>query len=180
MQAWLLALILSLAPTPYRVPSMPETLAAYRARMATVAADLAAQVRSPAEGALMVALAYRESGFALDADVGPCDRRIGPGRCDGGRSVSMWQVMIANGVTAEGWGRAELFASRPHAIHEALRRVRRSVGACRGGGPDAALDAYAGGKCSAEGEAARERGRERLELARRLLAGHPPPSPSEL
>ncbi len=177
MQTWILALLLALAPRPFAVPSMPETQPAYEQRLDEVASQLAAQVGGPREAALMVALAFMESGFAVDADRGPCDRHLGVGRCDGGRSVSMWQVMIANGETREGYDKADLFLHREHAIHEALRRVRRSLGGCRAGGPDAALDVYAGGRCSAPGELVRARGLERLALARRLLSLHPYPAP---
>jgi len=175
MQPWILALLLALAPRPFAVPSMPETQDAYEHRLNDVATQLAAQVKGSREAALMVALAYMESGFAVDADVGPCDLRLGRERCDGGRSVSMWQVMIANDETREGWDKADLFAHREHAIHEALQRVRRSLGACRAFGPDAVLDVYAGGRCSAPGELVRAKGLQRLALARRLLDRHPFP-----
>jgi len=84
--------------------------------------------------------------------------------------VSLWQLRVGSGQTREGWSREELFADRQKAARAALHLVRRSINACRALGPDAALNAYASGRC----DRGQEAGQKRLSLARRLLAAHPP------
>ena len=100
------------------------------------------QCRARAVG-LLLGIAWHESGFAPDVDAGQCYRgRDGRGpRCDSGRSHSMWQLRT-------GGEEAELFAhSRREAAKAALRKARRSLGACHRLPEDERLVAYAGGRC---------------------------------
>lgn len=139
--------------------------------------------------ALVLAVAYMESGFAPDVDKGPCYRGK-PGspqwsRCDGGRSACMMQINIGNGKTTEGWTQQDLFDDRRKCFKAAIRKLRGSVGACKSLGPDAALNAYGQGYC---GTKVLDKGKARLDLARKFIAKRPkvldadiptPPEPSQ-
>jgi hypothetical protein len=119
--------------------------------------------------ALLLALASLESGFAPDVDVGPCYQGGAyHGRCDGGASVSLWQIRIGDGTTPEGWTREDL-RNRRKAARVALRMAWWSMRRCAGRGQDSGLRAYASGDCN-HGQAASA---ARLELARRLLERWP-------
>ncbi len=97
----------------------------------------------------LVGVGDHESGWAPDVDAGRCYR--GPGheaRCDGGASVSLWQIR-AGGEDATRWRQ-----DRRAAAAEALRRMVRSQNACRGLPVELSLSAYAGGRPTREGRAA--------------------------
>lgn len=172
--AWVLSLIVHLAP-PARMaalpafPGMRETEEQWLARESSIAEDVSAATSDPREQALLVAVAYHESGFAKDVDLGPCYR--GPNddgpRCDGGRAASIWQLQTAGDGDA-----ADLFAHRRRAAARALSAIRRSARKCVPlFGRDAALRAYASGTCAkgiAESSAM-------VGLALRLLRDRPPP-----
>jgi hypothetical protein len=149
----ILAALLTLAPRPsaHPLPGWSETLEQHRARMASIAADVAAVARTTTEAAILLGLAHHESGYAPDTDEGAhCYR--GPGfkmRCDGGRAVSIWQMQDGDADKREA-----LRTSRRAAATEALRRALGSVHACRGRGPALAL--YASGSCARGHKAARE------------------------
>jgi hypothetical protein len=119
--------------------------------------------------ALLIALASLESGFAADVDLGPCYRALESRRCDGGLSVSLWQIRVGGGTTPEGWDRSTLQRDRQKAARRALRLAWWSMKACSGRGRDSGLRAYASGNCD-HGQAASE---ARLGLARRLLERFP-------
>lgn len=183
MSAWILALILSLTQHAGELPAYPgwaETDAQRLARYRSIADDIATVVLDPEEqpivggshgraktAAQLVAIAAMESGFAPDADVGPCFRGLdgrGP-RCDGGRAASIFQLHSGRGGTV-----AELFADRSRAVRAALGLVRRSARACLADGPDAALRVYSSGSC----DRGRDASAARVKLARRLLFSFPP------
>ncbi len=183
VSAWILALILSLTRHAGELPAYPgwaETDVQRLARYQSIADDIATVVLDPEEqpivggpharaktAAQLVAIASMESGFAPDADVGPCFRGLdgrGP-RCDGGRAASVFQLHAGRHGTV-----AELFADRPRAVRAALHLVQRSVRACLTDGPEAALRIYAAGSC----DRGREASAARVKLARRLLYSFPP------
>jgi hypothetical protein len=192
VSAWILSLLLFLAP-PERMAAQPafpgweEDTATKRARYAQIAEDIAVVVtdstEAPAVGgkngrartaALIVAIAWKESAFARDVDLGPACYRGRDGRsprCDGGAAASIFQIRIGAGTTVEGWKQADLFADRKKAVRAALHLVRRSVNACSKYGALAALRSYASGSCE-RGHAASA---ARVQLAQRLLATLPPP-----
>lgn len=169
--AWLVSLLTFLAPPERaaRVPPYPgwaEAPEARSARYEAIAADLYAVVYDPATAplyqgprgrastaALIVAVAFKESGFAPDADLGPCYRGAPGGklwrRCDGGRSACMMQVLIDKGTTSEGWSQNDLFADRKKCFSAGLRLLRRSYVACTkaGNAREHLLNAYASGVC---------------------------------
>lgn len=139
--------------------------------------------------ATVLAIAFFESGFAHDVDVGPCYRGK-PGtpffkRCDGGLAVGLMQVRVDGDTTSqlmhgvEGLTRAEVFSDRKSMFRIGLHMVRKSFAACRKYGEDWSLNVYASGSCKyPDGRpSGLSVGRARLRLARKLLAEHPAPGP---
>jgi hypothetical protein len=118
---------------------------------------------------LLLGIAWLESGFARDVDLGPCYRgRDGASvRCDSGRSACLMQLQIGRGVTAEGWTQAELFADREKCFRAALHLLRKSFAACTRHGSEHALDGYTVGVCGSLIGAAR--GRPRLAAGKRIF-----------
>lgn len=193
--AWLLSLITFLAP-PEKLAAAPqlkgweETAEQKTARYESIAADVYSVVyadgaKRPYRGklgrsytaALLISIAFMESGFARDVDKGPCYRNGSfRFRCDGGRSVGMWQAQLGEGETLlaihgiEGLKQADIFADRKVAVSIAMHMVVRSFKACRLLGPEAALNVYASGSCS-RGQTG---GLARLLTAKRLLRNRPP------
>lgn len=163
------AAMMVLAP-PDRLAALPqyrgheESVEERRSRYVAIAIDLedAVAEAEPLPGmsrartaAVALGIAYMESGFARDADVGPCV--AGPGRCDRGRAACLMQVQ------APEHRRAELWADRKLCFMAGLDVARRSMNACRG-----ELTAYVGGVCtSLVGRAA---GRRRLGMGQRIYS----------
>jgi hypothetical protein len=115
-----------------------------------------------------VAVAYHESGFAPDVDLGPCYRgpRNDSPRCDGGLAVSMWQIRRV------GDDAADLFANMRKAAAAALKKIWHSAKRCVPRyGREAGLRAYASGSC----ERGVKESRVMVQLTLRLLKTHPPP-----
>lgn len=178
MTAWILSLLLWLSPparaaAPPAFPGWAETAEQRSARYLSIAEDIAlglSEYTAPEQkrlGAVLVAIAWLESGFSPDVDIGPCFRPKPISlRCDGGNAFSMWQLRVGAGATSEGWTGADLQADRRKAIRVALRLIQHSRKACARFGPEASLRAYASGSCE-RGQAASA---ERVRLARRLLA----------
>lgn len=175
--AWVLALIHAIAPRPAVVPGIEETAAHREERLEEVAEDIAAAAFDPRSpplplgahprsraAALLVAVAALESGFAADADLGPCSRHP-VSRCDGGRAVSLWQLRVTYDQ------RDDLFASRRRAAALALERMRQSLWACSSSPAWDRLAVYASGSCARGVEASRAR----LGAGSRLFDAHPPP-----
>jgi hypothetical protein len=170
MQAWILALMLLLAPA--RVAELPtypgwaEAPSARVERYIGIADAIAAATSDPWEAALLVAVSYHESAWAPDVDAGQCyrgPRGTGP-RCDAGRAVTVWQLH-ASGERARA-----LVADRRLAAREALEQLRRSRRACAPlYGAELALGTYAAGDCSRGAQASREM----IAIAQRLVAQLP-------
>jgi hypothetical protein len=164
---WALALITWKAPAEIAVhhnqyPGHTETVEQINARYLAIATDVATVAYDPAEKPLyagafgrartmttLLAVAFHESGFAHDVDVGPCYRgKDGKGsRCDGGRSACMLQRLVGTGTTPEGWTQADLFADRQKCFRSGLHRIASSFRQCGKLGPDYVFDGYAGGLC---------------------------------
>lgn len=147
--------------------------------------------------ATLLAIAFMESGFARDVDLGPCYRGRGfAARCDGGNSAGMMQFKLGEGTTAgpihgiEGKTQKDIFADRRLMFGIGLHMVRRSMKACRKYGEDWGLNVYASGTCVRRAAVAKDangraifqeqptglqHGRARLRLARKLLERLPPP-----
>lgn len=165
--SWLLSLMVAFAPPEQKarasqLPGHEETVAEKTARYESIADDLFAVVYDPNEtplfkgpkgrartAALVLAVAYHESGFAHDVDVGPCYRgKDGAGaRCDHGRSACVMQLHVGNGTTLQGYTQEELFADRKKCFRAGLGLLRRSFSECRNLPASHRLDAYASGVC---------------------------------
>lgn len=129
---------------------------------------------------LLLGIAWLESGFARDVDLGPCYRgRDGRGpRCDSGRSACLMQIQIGGGVTREGWNNSELFSDRERCFRAGLHLVRKSFAACARSGIGHELDAFTDGACGSLVAAARSRprlaaGRRVFDLASRVPLSAP-------
>jgi hypothetical protein len=167
MTEWLLAIIVS-AASPERAatedafPGWAETVAERKERFTSIASDLEAFVfdekTRPVFGgdhgrartaALVLAVAYHESGFMKDVDIGPCYRgKSGQSaRCDSGKSACLMQIRIADGKTPEGYTREELFKDRRKCFEAGLRLLRSSLGMCKHLPLKHRLAAYASGSC---------------------------------
>jgi hypothetical protein len=160
MAAWIFALLIAVSP-PGRVPAR-ETLEAGEARYHAIAEDVAAVVAEapPVFGgargreqtaALLVAVAALESGLRLDVDTGAKRGAL--------RELGMWQLMPPGPTT------------RREQAALALERMRRSFAACHASPVAERLAAYTSGSCSR----GLTESRARVDLARRLVARHPPP-----
>lgn len=181
LAAALLSAMIALAP-PAKLAALPqypgfeEDETARTLRYEAIVADAVAVVSDepalPGRSrtgtvAVLIALAFEESGFSKDADVGPTCYRGKDGRghrCDGGRSACMLQLNIGAGTTKEGWSQADLFADRKKCFRAGLRLARRSFSVCATMGVLHLLDAYASGVCGL----GVEKGSKRLATATRI------------
>lgn len=161
-----LAVLLFLSPIgkPHEaLPGWTETDDARLHRYYAIAADVAVVADEACKGNracavnavhALLGVAWHESGFAPDVDVGPCYRGLdgkGP-RCDGGNAYSMWQLHplgCAQGPHAGPCAEVADYADRRKAAREALRRMARSIRECRKASVprDEELAVYAGGGC---------------------------------
>lgn len=166
MTAWILALLMALSP-PARAASLPqlpgwaETAEARELRYHAIAEDIAAVSGSASDAAVLVALAWLESGFAPDVDAMQCYRGVTGrnARCDSGHARSLWQLHAH-------------VETRREAAALALRMVHRSRNACGGGLHG--LEIYAAGRCSTDATPGIfAASRKRIELARKLMNEHP-------
>lgn len=171
LAAWVLGLLESLAPADkyaqyHTYPEALETAGERRERYQQIAEDVAAVSMETSAGArqqattaaYLVAVAWLESGFAKDVDVGPCAAaRVRRGFCDGGRAKTLWQLQAV-----EGW------PERREAARTAVRMMRRSFRACSALPVTERLTAYAAGICNSR--SGKVRSRERVVLAERLVA----------
>lgn len=205
---WLLALMSTFAP-PERAaierpfPGWQESVEDRRARYEAIASAVRNVAYDPEEkpvfggphgrartAALLLAIAWHESGYARDVDLGPCwrGRSNDSSRCDFGRAHCLLQVHARDGKTREGWTPAELVADREKCFRAGLHLVQSSFAACRANPAKHRLCAYASGRCSA-GQAGSERllslaerFATRLSIpgpdARIMAPPAPPPTPS--
>ena len=185
LASWLLSLMVSsVPPGQSNFPDEArESAEQGRIRYAEIADALAQVSLDPAEkpvfdgklgrertAALLLALAYHESGLRRDVDLG-----LGRHARGAGRYWCLMQVAIAKERTADGWTGAALIASRERCFRAGLHILQRSRGACRKQGPDAWLRLYTSGHC----ERGRESADKRLGTLRRWLRVRPPPAPTE-
>jgi hypothetical protein len=173
---WSMAFLLWKAPpekmaNQYQLPGYEETADQKTQRYQSIAEDVVAVAFDPAERPLyggpngraktvvtLLSVAFHESGFAKDVDIGPCYRgKNGKDqRCDGGASSCVLQIKIGAGTTTEGWTQADLFADRKKCFKAGKRLLARSFKACSRLGPDHLFDAFASGVCGLGNKRARE------------------------
>lgn len=191
LAAYAFSVIVGVASPPKMVKLswVTETEAEMTARYDQASKDLATVVTDPAEepiwpgpngrlatARLLLAIAWHESGFMRDADVGPCDQK--GARCDHGRSFCMAQIQVGTGKTAEGWTGQDLFQDRTKCFRAALHLVRKSFHACEAQPEVYRLAAYASGMCDRlSGQA---RSREIMVLYGRIRSRFVSPGPDSL
>ena len=156
---WALTFMLSWAP-PGRshIRDAVETAEAGTARYGDIARAAASIAFDPGERplvsgprarsqtlAIMLSVAYHESGFRRDVDLG-----VGPLARGSGTDSCLMQIRVGRGNTLEGYSHAELVADRGKCFRVGLRLLRRSIGACRSLPPLDWLSAYARGQCVAD------------------------------
>ena len=181
LASWLLGVMVATAePGRSRFPKEArETAEDGRARYAAIARAIADVALDPAEppvftgdrarertAALLLSIAFHESGWRRDVDLG-----LGPEARGGGRYYCIMQVAVDRGKKASGFTGPQLVDNRASCVRAALDILQRAQGACRGQGPDAWMRIYTSGRCT--------RGRKsadaRLATARRWITAHPLP-----
>ena len=179
LSAWLLGVMLATMPPgkfkepPAAVEPEEET----RARYEGLSRALAEVVLDPEErslypgpdgrrqtAALMLSLAFHESGFRRDIDLG-----LGKKPHAGRQYWCVMQVGVDGKPTPEGWTGADLTADRRKCFRAALHKLQQTRGSCKAQGPDAWLRSYAAGDCSRGAKPAAQR----IGTFRRWLAMYP-------
>ena len=181
LASWLLGVMLATAePGRSRFPvEARETPEEGRTRYAAIARAIADVSLDPQEApvftgeharertaALLLSVAYHESGWRRDVDLG-----LGPHARGGGRYHCIMQVAVDRGKHASGWTGAQLVESRQRCVRAALDVLQRAKGSCRAQGPDAWLRLYTSGQCTRGRKAAEAR----MHTARRWISAHPFP-----
>ncbi|WP_437288750.1 hypothetical protein [Sorangium sp. So ce406] len=92
--------------------------------------------------ALLLSIAYYESGYRRDVD-------LGLGKLSRGSGVDscLLQVRVGAGKTREGWSHEDLVGDREKCFRAGLALIRRSFGACRKQDARDRLSAYTRGRC---------------------------------
>jgi hypothetical protein len=167
--AWGFGLINAFAPAERmaagkQFPGWEETVEQKVTRYNEFASDLHDVVYDPSfvpffpgkEGrarsfALMLAIAYHESGFAKDVDIGPCyqyGKESKTKRCDDGRAVCSMQVHVTfRGKTKEGFTKKDLWV-RKNCFTAAANKIRQSLSTCTMNSQQHRLAAYGSGRCA--------------------------------
>ena len=152
--SWALAFIFSIAPPRAGRGELIEEAVARYEQIAADAVAVAYDSTTPPlfagrdgrakTAALLLSVAFHESGFRKDVDLG-----IGPrARGDSGQSWCLMQIKIGGGRTLEGWSGAELVRDRRLCFAAGLSAIRRSFVACRANPTSERLNAYTSGSCS--------------------------------
>lgn len=169
--AWLLSVMLAAAP-PDRLtrgrtaPEAVETVEQATARYEEFARTVALVAYDPAESplfggadgrsrtaAVMLSVAFHESGFRRDVSLGVGSRARG----DHGRSCTAWQFNIGSGKNISGHTCDELLADPEQAARDALRVLRVSMKSCAGLPVEERLSMYTAGRCEPGQIASRSR-----------------------
>ena len=95
--------------------------------------------------AILLSVAFHESGFRRDVDLG-----VGPLARGSGTDSCLMQIRVGRGNTVEGYSHADLVASRDKCFRVGMRLLRHSIGACRSLAVLDWLSAYARGQCVAD------------------------------
>lgn len=169
--SWLFATMLSAVP-PERLSygrtyaEAVETIDQAKTRYEEFAAVVALVAYDPAEkplfdgpdgraktAALMLSVAYYESGFRRDVATG----RGKHARGDHGRSCTPWQFNIGSGRNQAGHTCDELLADQELAARDALQVLRSALRGCTGLPVEERMSMYLTGRCEPGVSAARNR-----------------------
>jgi len=133
--------------------------------------------------ALVLSIAYHESGFRRDVDLGYGRARLARGGWnDYGRSWCMLQINLGRtqavreglvseesaSVTAQGWHGSELLADRGKCFRAGIEVLRGAMGACGRNELRHRLAAYASGTCDRGLSASEARMRNAIKVHARL------------
>ncbi|WP_437781524.1 hypothetical protein [Sorangium sp. So ce1097] len=154
--AWAVGIMMTWAPPGMsRIKDAIETPEAGRARYHEIASAAAKVAYDPelkplfggprgrAETmALILSIAYHESGYRRDVD-------LGLGKLARGEGVDscLLQVRVGAGKTREGWSHEDLVGDREKCFRAGLSLIRKSFGACRKQDARDRLSAYTRGRC---------------------------------
>jgi hypothetical protein len=108
--------------------------------------------------ALLLSVAYHESGFRRDVDLG-----LGKLARGSGLDSCLLQIRVGAGRTPDGWSHDDLVRDREKCFRAGLAVIRRSFSACHHLDPLDWLGAYTRGRCVAD----EPYSRSRVGLARR-------------
>jgi hypothetical protein len=154
--AWAVSFMITWAPPgKSKLKDAVESPEACQARYAEIAA-VAAQVAydptlKPLFGgkrgrastmSLLLSIAYHESGFRRDVDLG-----VGKLARGSGTDSCLLQIRVGTGRTAEGWSHEDLVGDRMKCFRAGYALIKRSFGACRRLPILDRLGAYARGRC---------------------------------
>jgi len=162
MQAWLLALALSMTPAWYPPGKNPETPLEYQKRVDTIAAAIAAEVENDRQlaAAVLVKWHAESGGFNLAVHSGA---RLG----DDGRAICLGQVHVSRALPKADWlqlAGTDLAATRRCAAVSArlLGNARRHCGSW-----PRAFSAYASGRGCQVLPLGKTRGRHLAQMLQR-------------
>ena len=110
---------------------------------------------------VLLSLAYFESGFRRDVDLG-----LGQFARGSGVDSCLMQIRVGSGATAEGWPHADLVGDRKKCFRAGLHLVRQSFHACRKLPREDWLGAYTSGTCRIKEPYSRQRMRRALTSPR--------------
>jgi hypothetical protein len=102
--------------------------------------------------ALLLSIAYHESGYRRDVDLG-----IGKLARGSGKDSCLVQIRVGSGRTPQGWTHEDLVKDREKCFRAGLALIRKSFGACRKLDPLDRLSAYTRGRCVANERLSRSR-----------------------
>ena len=154
--AWAVAFMVSWAPPGRsKISNAVETEAEGRARYAEIAKAAVQVVYEPStppvfQGAygrasttaLLLAVAFHESGFRRDVDLG-----IGALARGSGTDSCLMQIRVGAGRTPQGWSHSDLVQDRQKCFLAGLALIRKSFAACHRLGLRDWLSVYTRGHC---------------------------------
>ena len=175
--AWAVAFMLTWSPPGRsKIKDAIETPEEGKARYAEIAKAAAKVAYDPqthplyagskgraATMALLLSVAWHESGFRKDVDFG-----VGKLARGSGTDSCLLQIRVGAGRTAEGWSHEDLVRDREKCFRAGLALMRRSFGACRKLDQRDWLSGYTRGSCLANEPYSRSR------MVQALRAPQPP------
>jgi hypothetical protein len=164
--AWAVSIMMTWAPPGRsRIKNAIETPEEGRARYEQIAKAAAEVVYDPnvrplfagpkgraATMALMLSVAWHESGFRRDVDFG-----LGKLSRGSGKDSCLLQIRVGAGRTAQGWSHADLVSDREKCFRAGIEIMKKSFGACSHLEQGDWLSVYTHGGCVANEPFSRSR-----------------------